>query len=152
MPATGALSLRTCSARCQKHCLATCVPLCVTLSESCSVRTQSEHQTSPKPASSNCARALSDEVCRRRSAAHRHAARQGTSKKLPPTQHSWLQLHLSFDQAGEFLRDHRVGDFVVRRSQSAPNTYAIAVVQERGGMRQIWHGLIDLTPHGALGC
>jgi hypothetical protein len=64
---------------------------------------------------------------------------------------SWLQLHLTFDQASEHLKDSPVGCFVVRRSQSSPNTYAIAVVQERTGSRTIWHGLIDTSTSGTYG-
>ena len=62
-----------------------------------------------------------------------------------------MQLHLTFDKAGEFLRGSPDGSFVVRRSQSAANTYAIAVVQEgKSSGRIVWHGLINTSADGRL--
>lgn len=61
---------------------------------------------------------------------------------------SWLQIHMTFDEANEYLRNCAVGTFVIRRSQSSPSSYGIAVVQEKQQQRHIWHGLIDTSAAG----
>eukprot|EP00048_Salpingoeca_helianthica_P024815 m.35590 g.35590 ORF g.35590 m.35590 type:complete len:549 (-) comp9602_c0_seq2:183-1829(-) len=63
---------------------------------------------------------------------------------VPKLTDAWFRPSMGRTEVNSILRDARVGDFIVRESQSQAGDYALAV--QTGGF--IWTGLLTQTPNG----
>ena len=52
-------------------------------------------------------------------------------------QESWFHGFLTYDEAAEVLRGRDVGTFLIRFSQSAPSSFAVAFVEGDGSVNQV---------------